>query len=593
MRKKFLLSFLGLLCFVTAFSSVKTEICDASDIGNYIAVKADPDDLVKKELWTFMKTGGTSGSFKVNTSSYTPTTGNQYECALLVTNENGLFADDNQVIWVKNDSILGNGNLSSNLEGSTNCCQDSSGACGASNCDWTGAQKTFTAAFGSGWSDKCSGEDCNLSQSDTVYSPAQQILCLDTWQTCDYSKATCLDEDWLCDEGVWQKCPTGCNAGACAEADLTITASPTSASIVGGTTQTIVFTVEDNGKAVNGARINTQVDSERGTLSPASCNTNASGQCSIIFTSSNSSGVAEIKATAAYTGIESNTTTVEITVTANTCATGTHLEFDDNNYNIGETITLEGMYSPVGTVFSLCLYDPSGAKSDSKEGVITIGLNMTTVTAKATAGEWTGILKTGTSCSNTLSSSDTCRTSVTVEDEEETAVSGWQCTSDHAVNENPLTTIPCSTVCGGEGGCDGTSCPTGTSDYCATSAEACVCGTTDGDEEDTAETPTSDQPLASIARCDTNSWIFCNPLAGTIESLTEAGTKSVQALLGLIGTIALLFLVIAGATYMTAAGDEEKIKNAKKIITGTVIGLGIALVSFSLLQAILDMLNGA
>jgi uncharacterized membrane protein len=71
----------------------------------------------------------------------------------------------------------------------------------------------------------------------------------------------------------------------------------------------------------------------------------------------------------------------------------------------------------------------------------------------------------------------------------------------------------------------------------------------------------------------------------------DAGTKSAQALLGLIGTIALLFLVIAGITYMTAAGDEEKIKSAKKIITGTVIGFGLTLISFSLLQAVLKILD--
>lgn len=210
-------------------------------------------------------------------------------------------------------------------------------------------------------------------------------------------------------------------------------------------------------------------------------------------------------------------------------------------------MTLEGLFTPVGTVFSLCLYNPSGAKENSKEGVIAAGLNPQTVTATATAGTWTGIIKTGLTCSNTLSAADTCRASVTV------------------------TSAPPA----GGGGEDGGG------------------GEGDGGGETEEETPQAEQPLPSIARCDTNSWIFCNPLAGTIENLMEAGTKSVQALLGLIGTIALLFLVIAGVSYMTAAGDEEKIKNAKRIITGTIIGLGIALISFSLLQAILDMMNGA
>jgi uncharacterized membrane protein len=96
---------------------------------------------------------------------------------------------------------------------------------------------------------------------------------------------------------------------------------------------------------------------------------------------------------------------------------------------------------------------------------------------------------------------------------------------------------------------------------------------------------------ASAARCDPSSWKYCNPLEGTIENFEEAGTKSVQALLGLIGTVALLLFIIAGITYMTAAGDEEKVKNAKKIVTGTIVGLGIALIAYSLLVTITEIMG--
>ena len=93
------------------------------------------------------------------------------------------------------------------------------------------------------------------------------------------------------------------------------------------------------------------------------------------------------------------------------------------------------------------------------------------------------------------------------------------------------------------------------------------------------------------AACDSASWKYCNPLEGTIGTLTEAGTKSAQALLGLIGTIALLFLVIAGLTYMTAAGDTAKLENAKKIVTGTIAGLGIALIAYSLLVTVSEIMG--
>ena len=62
-------------------------------------------------------------------------------------------------------------------------------------------------------------------------------------------------------------------------------------------------------------------------------------------------------------------------------------------------------------------------------------------------------------------------------------------------------------------------------------------------------------------------------------------------LLGLVGSIALLFLIIAGVMYMTAGGSEEKITTAKRILTGAIIGLGIVLLAYSLLAEINKILS--
>ena len=62
-------------------------------------------------------------------------------------------------------------------------------------------------------------------------------------------------------------------------------------------------------------------------------------------------------------------------------------------------------------------------------------------------------------------------------------------------------------------------------------------------------------------------------------------------ILGLIGSIALLFIIIAGVMYMTSAGNEERIASSKKILNGAVIGLIIALLAYSLLQVIMTVLN--
>jgi len=91
--------------------------------------------------------------------------------------------------------------------------------------------------------------------------------------------------------------------------------------------------------------------------------------------------------------------------------------------------------------------------------------------------------------------------------------------------------------------------------------------------------------------CDPNASFFCNPLRQSVETLVQGGEKMIGYILGLIGSVALLLVIIAGIMYMTSAGNEEKIASSKKILTGAVIGLGIALLAFSLLQVVLSVLN--
>lgn len=98
-------------------------------------------------------------------------------------------------------------------------------------------------------------------------------------------------------------------------------------------------------------------------------------------------------------------------------------------------------------------------------------------------------------------------------------------------------------------------------------------------------------PTALAARCDVSAWKYCPVLEGAIDSFEDFGIKSTQALLGLLGTVALILLVIAGMMYMTAAGNELRIATAKKIITGTIVGTGIALIAYSLLVTLADIMG--
>lgn len=100
-----------------------------------------------------------------------------------------------------------------------------------------------------------------------------------------------------------------------------------------------------------------------------------------------------------------------------------------------------------------------------------------------------------------------------------------------------------------------------------------------------------DGTFVCTSACDPNASFYCNTLRDTVDNIVQGGETMIGYILGLIGSVALLLIIIAGIMYMTAAGVEEKITSAKRILSGAVIGLGIALLAFSLLQVIMSVLN--
>jgi len=55
-----------------------------------------------------------------------------------------------------------------------------------------------------------------------------------------------------------------------------------------------------------------------------------------------------------------------------------------------------------------------------------------------------------------------------------------------------------------------------------------------------------------------------------------------------LGTIAVVLIIVAGFQWMTAAGNEEKIGKAKKLMSAAVIGLVIVLMAFALSSFIIN-----
>ncbi|MBU1039084.1 pilin [Patescibacteria group bacterium] len=67
----------------------------------------------------------------------------------------------------------------------------------------------------------------------------------------------------------------------------------------------------------------------------------------------------------------------------------------------------------------------------------------------------------------------------------------------------------------------------------------------------------------------------------------------INLLLGVIGVVAVLIIIYGGFTWMTAAGNEEKITKAKKLLAGAVIGLFIILASYALASFTINQIKKA
>ncbi|QQS60425.1 hypothetical protein IPN41_00350 [Candidatus Falkowbacteria bacterium] len=83
--------------------------------------------------------------------------------------------------------------------------------------------------------------------------------------------------------------------------------------------------------------------------------------------------------------------------------------------------------------------------------------------------------------------------------------------------------------------------------------------------------------------------------AGFSPSLKLGGVVAliIKSFLGLLGVIFIILIVLAGYNWMTAAGDEEKIKKATSTIRSAIIGLLIIIAAYSITYFVFQNLPGA
>ncbi len=84
-----------------------------------------------------------------------------------------------------------------------------------------------------------------------------------------------------------------------------------------------------------------------------------------------------------------------------------------------------------------------------------------------------------------------------------------------------------------------------------------------------------------------------NPLTGTTKSegIPTLLGKIINAVLGIVGSLALVMFIFGGITWMTAAGNAEKVSKGKNILIWAAIGLVVIFSSYALVKFIITSIG--
>ena len=73
----------------------------------------------------------------------------------------------------------------------------------------------------------------------------------------------------------------------------------------------------------------------------------------------------------------------------------------------------------------------------------------------------------------------------------------------------------------------------------------------------------------------------------------EIAANVINIILGFLGIVAVIIILLGGFKWMTAGGNEDKVGEAKKLITAGIIGLVIIIASFAIATFVLTQLISA
>lgn len=84
-----------------------------------------------------------------------------------------------------------------------------------------------------------------------------------------------------------------------------------------------------------------------------------------------------------------------------------------------------------------------------------------------------------------------------------------------------------------------------------------------------------------------------NPLgSGNNDPRTIVGNV-IKAILGLVGSLALAMFIFGGFTWITSAGNDEKVKKGKDMIIWATFGLAVIFASYAIVNFVIEALTGS
>lgn len=92
-------------------------------------------------------------------------------------------------------------------------------------------------------------------------------------------------------------------------------------------------------------------------------------------------------------------------------------------------------------------------------------------------------------------------------------------------------------------------------------------------------------PTGVLAKC-TSAVCLENPL-GSVESPQILIGNAIDAVLGVVGSLALVMFVFGGLVWMTSAGSAEKVKKGRDILIWATIGLAIIFSAYGLVRFVI------